>query len=174
MNRKSIAGIVLANVCLFVAPISAQEAQNYYQFQDVCAEKIKKSAPPVEVPISMLSLEQVSLEPHEKDHNRIDSYLYSVDMPLKKPLGKIETVWFYADLEEAIALLRLIREGKIKSLVVNSTHSDVFTVLTKMFPVTQKTEEVMKGLQVCSEEPILKKMQFCVRCRLKAYQGVMP
>jgi len=174
MNRKGIVGIVLVNICLFVAPISAEEAQNYYQSQKVCAEKIEKSAPQVEIPISELSLERVSLEPHEKDYNRIDSYFYSVDMPLKKPLGKIETVWFYADLEEAITLLRLIREGKIKSLMVNSTHRDVFTVLTNMFPLTQKTEEVMKGLQVCSEEPILKKMQFCARCRLKAYQGVMP
>ena len=173
MNRKSIVGIVLVNICLFVTPISAEDAQNYYQSQKTCAEKIEKSAPPVEIPISMLSLERVSLEPHEKDRNRMDLY-YSVDIPLKKPLGKIETVWFYGELEEAIALLRLIREEKIKSMVVNSTHGDVFTVLINMFPLTQKTEEVMKGLQVCAEEPILKKMQFCARCRVETYQGVMP
>ncbi|MEQ1562864.1 MAG: hypothetical protein ABL935_05655 [Nitrospiraceae bacterium] len=174
MNRKILMGIVLVGICFIEAPISAEEAQNYYQSQKICAEKIEKSAPQVEVPISAFSLERVSLEPHEKYHNRVDSYFYSVDMPLTKPLGKIETVWFYAELEEAITLLRLIREGKIKSLVVNSTHSDVFTVLTNMFPLTQKSEEVMKGLQVCSEESILRKMQFCARCRLKAYQGVMP
>ena len=59
-------------------------------------------------------------------------------------------------------------------MVVNSTHGDVFTVLTNMFPGTQKTEKVMKGLQVCAEEPILKKMQFCTRCRVITYQGLMP
>lgn len=68
MNRKSLVGIVFVGSCLFVAPVSAEEAQNYYQSQKVCAEKIEKSVPPAEIPVSVLSLERVSLEPHQRDH----------------------------------------------------------------------------------------------------------
>lgn len=89
MNRKSIVGIALVNICLFVTPISAEDAQNYYQSQKACAEKIEKSAPPVEIPISMLSLERVSLEPREKDRNRVDLY-YSVDMPLRNLWARLK------------------------------------------------------------------------------------
>jgi len=173
-RKTGLVVLLLSFACLSATPVLADKSRNYYQREKSCAEKIMRVATPIEIPVPALSLDRASLEPHERDLKRVGSYFYYVEVPLKTSSSKVGAVWFYAELDEAITVLRLIREGKVKALVISPTNFYVHDILAEMFPAAPETEESMNGLEACSEELILKKMQFCAKCRLKTYQGVMP
>jgi hypothetical protein len=165
--------VVLLVIGVSLCPTTVS-AVTYWDSLNSCGDKVRRTVSHKAIPSPLLSIDEASLTPHDQvDQKRIGIYYYQLKLPLRKPEGRIVGVWFHAQLNEALELLSLMRQGKIASVLVTTTYAQVGDVLSSMFPLS-KGDDSLRGLEACNEDLIIKKMAYCEECRILEWRGVTP